>query len=882
MLDKNTIDKIIVKLDDLGIHLGQEHLQKISIEELEKYNQILTSKQNKKSKIKLLLSFSSLMNNIKTDEIHTNLPQTKKPQTKGDSYISNNKSEIETPKTKSISLELEILKKQLQESNETEIQLRNTIQSLTIEVTKYKTSISYKTLTPIYNFFKNLKELLFRIRTINPLTINENESKLSQSEYFYPVYYKQTYKKPSKASLQNIQLKNELSNDDISIVKLIEQSEFFDPKYYLREYPEVRKSGISPVIHFHQNGYKENKNPGKYFNTNFYLETYKDVKENGVNPLYHFLIYGQYEGRKPLPDVVKKSILYSIRKSKTLSSDVTYNSYLYKYFLTPKRIKELNREINNFEYQPTFSIIVPVYNVEAKWLNQCIESVINQIYSKWELCIHDDASTNKETIKCLKRWDKKDTRIKVSFGNVNQHISGASNEAIKMASGEYISLLDNDDTLTPNALFEIARVLNEDNKLDFIYSDEDKIETNGTYSTPHFKPDFCLDLLLSNNYICHFSTIRKTLGDQIGWFRKGFEGSQDHDLFIRIIEQTSNIKHIPKILYHWRKIPGSTAATFSDKNYATDASVRALSDYLNRNNINGVVKKDKYPGTYRIYRQISEEEKISIIIPFKDHSDILKTCIESIINKTDYKNYEIILVSNNSKEKETFNYIEVLLSKFSCISFYEYNTPFNYSKINNWAVKKAKGKYILLLNNDTEVIDGQWLNYMVEHIQRNDVGAVGAKLLYPDNTIQHAGVIIGIGGVANHAHKDLPDQHPGYFCRAEVVSEFSACTAACLLIKKTVFNEVKGLNEDNLKIAFNDVDLCLKIREAGYKIIYTPYAKLYHFESKSRGLEDTPEKNARFNKEINYMMNKWKTHEYNDPFYNVNLSRTKVDFSLNI
>lgn len=823
---------------------------------------------------------------------------------------------------------------------------RKIIQKAYIKIIIYKSYINFKLIIPTQNLIKKLINQSFQLLGIKSSTFRRDIDLLNSSDLFNAEYYKQMYpdvgrskmdeathfllhggfegRRPSQIFdtkyyleqhpeiikerinplIHHILYGNEksilirpsnsfrLKQKSQSIIKeqinhnvifdLFEKSFFFNSRFYLKKYPDVRKLKIHPIEHYIQRGWKEGKNPSKYFDTNYYLTNNQDVVKDGVNPLFHFLNNGQFEGRKPTPGKIRKNTIFLIRRHRILSHDSVYNTFLQNHQLVSKKIKSLKQKSTLLKYQPTFSIIVPVYNVEPKWLNECIKSVITQIYPNWELCIHDDASTNKETIICLKRWAKKDNRIKVSFGKTNQHISVASNNAIKMARGEFISLLDNDDTLAPNALFEVANALNQNPEYDFIYTDEDKIEMDGTFSEPHFKSDFNLDLLLSNNYICHFSTIRKTIGDQIGWFRKGFEGSQDHDLFLRVIELTSKIKHIPKVLYHWRKIPGSTAATFSDKNYATEASIMALQEYLSRNEIKGIVKKDKYPGSYRIYREISTEEKISIIIPFKDQINILKTCIESIIYKTGYKNFELILISNNSTEKETFEYIDSLLSKYSNIYFYEYNFPFNFSEINNWAVKKANGNYILLLNNDTEVINSQWLNNMVEHIQRIDVGAVGAKLLYPDNTIQHAGVIIGIGGVANHAHKYFPDEHPGYFYRAEVVSEFSACTAACLLIKKMVYNKVNGLNEENLKIAFNDIDLCLKIREAGYKIIYTPYAKLYHHESKSRGDENTPEKVTRFEKEVDYMMKTWNTHEYFDPFYNENLSRTKVDFSINI
>lgn len=556
-----------------------------------------------------------------------------------------------------------------------------------------------------------------------------------------------------------------------------------------------------------------------------------------------------------------------------------YNEF-YESFINSYSEETVQEKINELSTKPVFSIIIPVYNVKPALLDQCIQSVINQQYPHWEICLYDDASTKRKTIACLKKWEKYDKRIKIQYGKKNQHISGASNSAIGMATGDFICLLDNDDTLVSIALYEMALIINKKPTADFIYSDEDKISKSGELVEPYFKSDFNFDLLLANNYICHFVAIRKTVGDKIGWFRKGYEGAQDHDLFIRISEITKNIVHIPKILYHWRKTEGSTADSFNEKDYASEAAIKLLNDYLDRNNIQGSVHKTDYPGAYRIKRSITEEKLVSIIIPFKDQVKLLKKCISSIINKSDYKNYEIILVSNNSSKKATFDYLKEISNKFENIKVFEHNIPFNYSEINNWAVQKAKGEYILLLNNDIEAISKEWLSAMVEHIQRPEVGAVGAKLLYSDNTVQHAGVVLGIGGVAGHSCKNTTQDHPGYYYRSVITNEFSACTAACLMVKKEIFSHVGGLNETDLKIAFNDIDLCLKIGQLGYKIIYTPYSLLYHYESKSRGLEDTIEKLNRFKKEESYMKRTWGKLLLNDPFYNPNLSLRKDNFSL--
>lgn len=565
-----------------------------------------------------------------------------------------------------------------------------------------------------------------------------------------------------------------------------------------------------------------------------------------------------------------------------------------------QRLADKNQK--NQPTKPLISVIVPVYNVEPQYLDKCIESVINQYYPNWELCLYDDASPKQETVDALKKWKDKlkqdgtqDDRIKIKLGKTNKGISLASNEAIAMATGEYIALLDHDDELTPDALYEVAKTIETnkqlDKQLDFIYSDEDKLDDNGTRVEPYFKPGFNIDLLRSNNYITHLSVIRKSLGDQLGWFRAGYEGSQDHDLILRIVDatETSKIHHLPKILYHWRKVAGSTAALYSDKDYAWSAGKKALEDHLQRHKIDGTVEKGLRGGSFRIKRAITNSkdpqslsEMVSIIIPFKDQQKLLKQCVDSILQKTDYPNYEIILVSNNSQEAVTLNYALELEQKHPNIHFYEYNVPFNYPEINNWAVQQTKGAYILLLNNDIEVINTDWLSAMVEHIQREEVAAVGSKLLYADNHIQHAGIVTGVGGIAGHAFKHLHESLLNVYPSMGLIRNVSGCTAACLLIKKQIYQEVGGMDEENLKVAFNDVDLCLKIRQKGHLIVYTPYAKLYHYESKSRGYEDTREKKERFFNETAFMKKKWGSILTSDPYYNTNLTLKREDFSLKL
>ncbi len=553
----------------------------------------------------------------------------------------------------------------------------------------------------------------------------------------------------------------------------------------------------------------------------------------------------------------------------------------YKIYQDLERDYLKNRAIESFDFNPLISIVVPVYNVQTAFLDALVDSVIKQSYQNWELILHDDKSTREETIQTLKNWEKEDKRIIISLGEENQNISGATNSAIALSKGEYIGLLDHDDELSSNALEEVVRVLNENRALEIIYSDEDKIAVDGTYCEPYFKPSYNKDLLVSNNFICHFLVIKKSLGESIGWFRLGYEGAQDHDLVLRLTKASDKIQHIPKVLYHWRKSEGSTALSHDQKDYAQKAGMKAVKAHLNINKQKVKAKKGKWPGAYRAKYHVDDKALISIIIPFKDEVEVLKKCIRSIIEKTEYKNYELILVSNNSSEEQTFKYLKSICSKFDHINYYEDNIPFNYSILNNNAVKKSKADYVLLLNNDTEVINKGWLTAMAEHIQRSSVGAVGAKLLYPDGTIQHAGVILGIGGVAGHAFKGLPGDLHHYYMDG-VVRNVSACTAACLMVKKEVYLKVNGLNEKDLTVAFNDIDLCLKIGKEGYSIVYTPYSELFHFESKSRGYEDTPEKIKRFEKEVDYMRRNWAHILDNDPFYNINLSLNREDYALNL
>ena len=441
--------------------------------------------------------------------------------------------------------------------------------------------------------------------------------------------------------------------------------------------------------------------------------------------------------------------------------------------------------------------------------------------------------------------------------------------------------MDNDDELTPDALFEMARAI-DTTQADFLYSDEDFISESGECSNPHFKPDFSPDLLLSHNYITHLACFKRALFEAVGGFRSGFDGAQDYDLFLRMTERTEKIHHIPKVLYHWRMIAGSTSADSRAKPEALERGRKALEEAMRRRGVDATVERTAMDHYYRVRYRIHGEPLISIVIPFKDKPELIKMCLTSLVEKTGYQNYEIIGISNNSEAPETFETMRRLEALDTRVRFYEYNTPFNYADINNHAVfTYARGDHVLLLNNDIEIIHADWLEAMLEHSQRPEVGCVGAKLYFPNDTVQHAGIIIGLGGYAGHSHKMAPRTSPGYFNRLNVVQNVSAVTGACLMIEKRIYEEVGGMDAVKFKVAYNDVDFCLRVREQGYLNIFTPYAELYHHESVSRGYETTPEKQARFQTEKDALFERHRdilTH--GDPYYNPNLCHDREDFSL--
>ncbi len=531
--------------------------------------------------------------------------------------------------------------------------------------------------------------------------------------------------------------------------------------------------------------------------------------------------------------------------------------------------------------QPLISLVMPVYNVRPKWLQAAVDSVTKQSYTNWELCIADDCSTDRDLKHLLHEISRRDERIHIRFLKQNIGIAGASNAALSMAHGQFVGLLDNDDELADGALWEVALEINRHPDIDLIYSDEDKITDKGKRYAPFFKPDFSPDTLRSYNYICHFTVIRRDVLKAVGGFRQGFDGAQDYDLFLRITERTKRVAHIPKILYHWRAVEGSVGKDGTAKLYAYESAKKALSEHLERLGIQVKVEDGMFLGSYHLKYTTENQPEIAIIIPSCDKVDLLRQCVDSILQKTTYSQFIIWIVDNNSLEKETFDYYEELKDN-DRVRVIRYEKEFNFSSLNNFAARQILADYFLFLNNDTKVITPEWLEELMGPARRSEVGAVGCLLCYGNNTVQHGGVIIGIGGIAGHAHKHFFCDEHGYFGRLHVVQNLSAVTAACMLVRKSVFDEVGGFTE-KLSHAFNDVDLCLKIREKGYLIIYTPFSRLYHYESISRGFENSSGKRERFIRELKYMQERWHDElKKGDPYYNPNLSLQREDFSLKI
>jgi glycosyltransferase involved in cell wall biosynthesis len=548
--------------------------------------------------------------------------------------------------------------------------------------------------------------------------------------------------------------------------------------------------------------------------------------------------------------------------------------------LTANTRATMRLRINTFDNKPLITVVMPTYNPKPEWLIEAIESVRKQIYPNWELCIADDASTDKSIRPILESYAREDSRIKVVFREKNGHISAASNSALDLAIGEWVALLDHDDLLTEHALFWMADAINQNPDVRLIYSDEDKIDDADRRLDPYFKCDWNVDLFYSHNLITHLGLYRADLLNAIGGFRVGLEGAQDYDLALRCIEhiETKQIHHIPRVLYHWRMHDQSTAQSANSKPYAMLAGERALNEHFQRQKINAQAEHIDYG--YRVrYALPDSPPMVSLVIPTRNGLQLIRQCVESILKKTTYPNYEILIIDNGSDDPATIQYLNELQAE-ARVRVVRDDRPFNYSALNNAAVKLTRGEVVGLLNNDLEVISPDWLSEMVSIALQPGVGAVGARLWYPNSTLQHGGVILGIGGWAGHSHKGFQKGHPGYVGRASLISGFTAITGACLIVRKGLYEEAGGLNEADLQIACNDVDFCLRLREKGYRNVWTPYAELYHHESATRGYEDTPEKQARFAKEVQYMKQRWGDLLLHDPAYSPNLTLDQEDFSL--
>jgi GT2 family glycosyltransferase len=557
-----------------------------------------------------------------------------------------------------------------------------------------------------------------------------------------------------------------------------------------------------------------------------------------------------------------------------------YHRWMQRFGVREVDLQRMREIVQILPKRPLISVIMATFDSSEKYLRAAIESVRAQVYPDWELCIADDASPDPRVRRILQEYAILDVRIKVVYRQENGHISKATNSALEIATGEFVGFLDHDDLLTPDALFECALVANRVSDVDVIYSDEDKIGEAGALTDPFFKPEWNPDTFLSRMYTCHFGVYRRALVEAVGRLRPEFDGSQDYDLVLRLTERTSRIHHIPKVLYHWRVHPASTASTVAAKPYATEAAERAITEAIARRGEPGraSVRPDA-PGTYIVRYQIRDRRKVSVIIPTRNHGEDVDRCLTSVFNKNTYDDFEIVLLDNGSDDRASMQTFEKWVKYDSRVKLVRYDAPFNFSRINNHAVEHADGNYLLFLNNDTEVISSDWMEAMVEQAQRPSIGAVGCLLLYPDGTIQHAGVIVGLGGVAGHSHKHFPGDAPGYFYTLRAVNNVSAVTAACMMVRRAVFAEAGGLDED-FAVAFNDVDFCMRLRRLGYRNVYLPHVKLSHFESKSRGYETTPEKQARFDREIALMRERWGTANMVDSCYSPNLTDSHEDYAI--
>ena len=647
---------------------------------------------------------------------------------------------------------------------------------------------------------------------------------------------------------------------------VIRSSGLFEEAWYLAQNRDVAARGEDPIAHYLRQGAADNLDPSRSFSTRSYLLNYPDIAASGANPLVHYILHGQAEGRS--------------------GESNDYQSWVERFdTLSEADVAAFRAAVDGLARKPLISILMPVYNTERAWLERAIDSIRAQLYPHWELCISDDASTLPHVRATLDVYAKQDPRIRVVYRDTNGHISANTNSALTLATGDYVALLDADDELTRHALFWVANEIAGNPDADLIYSDEDKIDVEGRRFDAYFKPDWNPALILSQNFFCHLGVYRRSLIDKVGGFRVGFEGSQDHDLVLRCAELTSpeRIRHIPRVLYHWRAAPGSTASTESlgAKPYAWRAAAQAIDEHLRRRGIDGTVGE-----AIRLYYQVDYRApaslpKVSIIMPSACKLNLLKPCMESLFAKTRYPDFEVFLVVSEIRydDPNQAAYLQSLKSNPRIHILPYDDRPFNYSWLNNWAVSQSTGPVLCFMNDDIEVITPDWLEKLVTRLHLEGVGAAGPMLYFPDDRVQHAGVILGVGGVAGHAFLGLKRGSAGYFGRAALEQDLSCVTAACMVVRRADFDSVNGFNED-LSVAFNDVDLCMRLREAGWRIIWTPQVEMYHHESASIGQHNSPERKAQFELETGMMRKMWGDRLDRDPFYNPNLSLASNRFTL--
>lgn len=680
-------------------------------------------------------------------------------------------------------------------------------------------------------------------------------------------------------------------------LRYLQQSIFFDPGWYARKYEDIGE-GVDPAVHYLTIGRKDGRDPGPVFSAEGYLEANPDVGETHYDPLVHFERYGKYEGRPMAfrfegiePLVFENMPRPRTQKRRPSTSPAPESAATYQDWITRcDTLDDDDRQgilthLETLTYQPLISVIMPVYETPAALLRQALDSVRAQLYPHWELCIADDASPSPHVAAILAEYAACDARIRFVRRDVNGHISAATNSALRVASGEFIALMDHDDLLAEHALYHVVVELNRTPDADLIYSDEDRVDENGRRHDPYFKTDWNPELFLGHNMVSHLGVYRRSLIEKIGGLRLGLEGSQDYDLALRVSRETSpeRIRHIPAILYHWRSSTVKSSFSESQLQRCVDAARRAKSDHLRATGDDSIIEPHPFlPQWERVRRMVpTPAPLVSLIVPTRNRADLLRPCLDGLMRRTAYPNLEIIVIDHDSDEPET----RELLREASLdprVRVMPYHGAFNYSDMNNKAVAIAHGELIGLLNNDVDIIDSDWLDEMVALASRSEYGVVGAKLLYPDGSVQHGGVVLGVGGVAAHLHPGLGAKDAGYFGRLQLASNVSAVTGACLVVRKAIYDEVGGLNAADLTVAFNDVDFSLKVAARGYLNAWTPFALLFHHESPSRGTDLQPEKAARFRREVLYMQRTWGKTLEADPFYNVNFSLANSNFELAI